>query len=218
MYLSTTARLFFASLALLAGFAACTPSTDTEPDTPNTGPLTPPPVESFEKVEINEAKFSDRMDDLLAGLFPDYKEEKMQAVDQTPKFKEANRSIYRKFRRTEPIEIALSKSAYPRLSVKAFRFSKPSIAQKVAVDWLGSHEHSGDSIVLGEEIEALKSPPHFCALYQSELFLIQTSCIYQHATYDEMRTRFEAWAKGVGVDMAWEITCAAGKTVWMELE
>ena len=205
-------------LLLLSGIAACTPSTDTEPDTPGTEPLNPPQVDALEKVEIQEAKFSDRMDDLLAGLFPDYREEKMQQVDQTPKFKEANRSIYRKFRRAEPIEIALSKSAYPRLSVKAFRFSGPAVAQKVATDWLAGHEHSEDSIILGEPIEALKSPPHFCAIFQNELYLIQTSCIYQHPTYDEMRERFQAWAGEIGADMAWEITCAAGKVEWMELE
>lgn len=205
--------------ALLLLFTACGTADvdeDTQPDTPNTEPLDPNerPVES---VEIRPAKFADRADDLLKTLFVDYREEKMQAVDQTPKFKEANRSIYRKFRRSQPIEVALSKNAYPRLTVKAFRFAEQEKAEEVSLRWLSGHETSGDSLVLGGPIDALKSPPHFCALVRNEFYLVQTSCIYQHESYDEMRERFEAWAKRSEATHAWEITCEAGKVRWVDL-
>lgn len=205
--------IFFLLLAACLIWAACgedSPS-DNAPQEPSAAQDSSGGINS---VEIQAAKFSDRVEDMMEVLFVDYHEEKMDQMDQTPSFKTANRSIYRKFRRVEPIEIDMTPNAYPRLSMKAFRFAEAGLARKEATAWLAGMEHSEDSIVLGQPIRALKSPPYFCALRQNELYLVQASCIYQHPSYDEMRERFHAWAAASGVELGWEITCAAGKVEW----
>ena len=165
-----------------------------------------------EAVPEKQLTFAERIGVLCDTLFSDYRDQDMQIVDRFPKFKRANQSIYRRFRRKDPIKIDINPRVYPRLTLKAFRFGDEKSALAAVEEWLNEMESSEDQIELGKPVEALKSPPYFCAVLGTQFIAVQSSCLYQHASYDEMRNRFFGWVLGQeDVRFAWEITCSAGK-------
>jgi len=205
--------LFGAGLAL-SGCQEAPPATEpSAANQPASG--SPDASQSIETVQTRTVSFSQRVQALCDTLFPEYREQELSPVDKMPRFPRANQSLYRQFRRSKPVRIEINPRVYPRVTLKAFRFADAKTADRTVDQFLNGHEHSRDTIVIGHPVEAFKSPPHFCAVLGSQFILLQTSCLYQHPTYDEMRKRFFAWVEGqADVRYTWEVTCEAGKIDW----
>ena len=206
--------LFCLLILLTLPFAGCEEeqATNSEKETPTEVEKEASEVAGLESVPETQLTFAERINVLCDTLFSDYRKQDMQVVDKFPKFKRANQSIYRRFRRKDPIKVEINPRVYPRLTLKAFRFGDEKSAKAAVEEWLNEMESSEDKIELGKPVEALKSPPYFCAVLGTQFISVQSSCLYQHPTYDEMRNRFFSWVLAqADVRFAWEVSCSAGK-------
>ncbi len=168
---------------------------------------------AVEAVRDQPVTFKGRIEELCDTLFTDYKQQEMDPVDKFPRFNRSNQNVFRLYRRSQPIKSKVNPRVYPRLTLKAYRFGDEKSVDATVEEYLNGQESSADQIELGDNIEALKSPPQFCAILGSQFILLQTSCIYEHPTYDEMRERFFGWVESqADVRYAWEVTCEAGRT------
>ncbi len=147
-------------------------------------------------------------------VLDEYKKVKMDPLDQLPKFNEANETIFQRFQKKKPTKVDRGMKTYPRFILKSYRFATENAADEAVTNWLNSFDSSADSIALGQEVKAVKSPPLFCALREDAFFILQTSCVYQHESLDSLKERYFNWMEDTGGRMAWEIGCDAGRLTY----
>lgn len=152
--------------------------------------------------------FSQRFERFVTTVFePDYKRRKMDPMDRFPQFKEAPQSTFVRLQKAQPISNSAGRSVYPRLLVKGYRFPDQKLARSATYDWLAEMEHRPDTIRLGQDVDYIKSPPQFGAISNGELYLVQTACIYQHASYDAVREAFIDFWEKANAAYIFEIEC-----------
>lgn len=182
---------------------------DPDPSTSDVGPSDPDP--SFQQVPTGPQTFSQLVDLFVAELAGDeYKEIKIQPMDQVPHFSEANEAIFLRFQKRQPILGRKEMKVFPRFFLKCYRFGDEAAADMRITKWLNDFDSTADSIALGQEVKAVKSPPAYCGLREECFFLLQTSCIYQGESQDALKERFFSWMEQSGGRMGWEIGCNAG--------
>lgn len=212
--------LFSCLLAYLFLLPSCTEektNTSANSGTPSTTSPTPPPQEkeSVSMVPTGPKNFDQLVTQLITEVIDeDYKETKMDLMDQLPRFNEANQTLFHRFQKRKPVGTKIGK-LFPRFTLKSYRFATEATADKTATTWLNQFDSSADSIQLGEPVKAVKSPPLFCALREESFFILQTACLYQHPSQDSLKADFFAWMEDTGGRMGWEISCKAGELTYI---
>ena len=158
---------------------------------------------------------SEVVDRLLTTVFPDFKEGKMDPFGTIPKFKTARSAIWKRMQRTKPIAIKKTNQAFPRFFLKAYRFPDKKELAKMVTEWLNGHESSQDNISIGDAVEAFKSPPLLCAISGNDFFIVQTGCVYESPEWDASKKAFFEFFDGEEAEYSWEVTCQAGKTIYV---
>lgn len=183
-------------------------------DNPN-GSTNNPDQNAVQTVSTGPKNFTELVELFTVDLIADeYKKVKMDPLDQLPKFNEANESIFLRYQMRKPTQVDRGMKTYPRFILKSYRFATEDAADRAVTGWLNDFESSADSIALGQEVEAVKSPPLFCALREDGFFILQTACVYQHTSLDNLKERFFTWMEDTGGRMGWEISCEAGKLTY----
>jgi|GEM_PF-5203350 len=144
----------------------------------------------------------------------DYKQTKMDPMDALPIFGEANQTLFHRFQKRKPVGTKIGK-LFPRFTLKSYRFATEASADQRVTEWLNAFDSSSDSILLGQAVEAVKSPPLFCALREESFFILQTACLYEHPSQDKLKADYFAWMENTGGRMGWEISCKAGQLIYV---
>lgn len=124
--------------------------------------------------------------------------------------------MFRRMRILKPINIKVGSKVYPRHTVKGYKFASQTAMENQLAEWLNEHESSADSIKIGDDIDALKSPPILIFTTTDQLYMVQTSCMYRGEEWDRIHAAFEELVPDPETVYVLEIGCEAGKTVYLK--
>lgn len=199
------------TILLLISLLALGCREESKPKTSPESPSSNQPSLTLEQADKGTETFSQRSERFNKELFAGrYKSKKMDPMDHFPQFKTAPQSMFRRYQMVKPISNASGKSIFPRVTAKGYRFPSEKVADEAVLGWLNGFDSSEDSISLGQEIKYVKSPPLFAAVWKNEFYIVQTACIYQHSTYDELRDAFNGFWEEEKAKYVLEIDCNGG--------
>lgn len=160
--------------------------------------------------------FRQRSDRMEAAVFGgEFKSTDLGDMEDSPKFKQAREMIFHKQIRLTPIKNSHAGKIIPRILWKSYHFPTYAALQKNMEDWLNSTEHSGAPIVLGNPVDAVKLPPIVCGVFETEVYMMQTSCIYEGPELEALVKRFWEQMKNEKAKYRFRIGCNAGKMVYI---
>lgn len=159
----------------------------------------------------NDADFRSLNDGRIAKVFVNWKSGTLDPMDAFPQYKTATRTDIRRLVRSQPISNDFGKAVYPRILFKAYRFASADALTTEVETWLNSHTHSGGAIQLGKPVETFKSPPLLCYTTDTDLVVVQWSCVYGGADWEADVKRFLGTANEDGATCIWEVTCGTGE-------
>lgn len=143
-------------------------------------------------------------------LFPDYAEIQMDPMEAYPKYKKAQLESFKRMRRKNTISNSYGKAVFPKILLKAYRFSEMKSLTEEVENWIGGLSPDSIKVELGQDVPALKSQPLLCAIIQKDLFVVQTGCVYDGEEWAKDKENFFEKMKVYGAAYAWEIQCNGG--------
>lgn len=144
----------------------------------------------------------------------DYKSVSMDQVDKQPRLLKAIREKFVQYRKKKPVNSKYGKQ-YPRFVWKAWQFSSRKQMETELLEWLNSHDSSDpDSISLGENVDALKSPPLVCAVFDKVFFIAKGACLYGES-WNGIADNFKEVLAGEQPRYHFEIGCEGGKLSYL---
>jgi hypothetical protein len=155
--------------------------------------------------------FEDVVEGWVQGIFPDYKKVEMNPMDAVPQYKTAQKTLFYRIRRKEPISNAYGKAVYPRILVKAYHFAHKEALVKEVETWLNAQEGDTDNITLGSPVKNFKSPPLLCAVVGNDFWMVQFGCVYASKEWTATEELFFAKMTAVNAEYAWKVGCEAGE-------
>jgi hypothetical protein len=156
-----------------------------------------------------------QVDQWTLEIFPDYKKVEMDPMEAYPKYKTAQETIFSRIRMKNPISNAYGKAVYPRLLLKAYRFTSPTTLTQEVEAWLNTLGSATTGIELGQSVKALKSPPLLCAIIENDFFLVQAACVYEGKEWAATKDRFFQAMSSQGASYVWQVKCEGGALVYV---
>lgn len=171
-------------------------------------------IDSVHHEGLFPATLAARMDQLCDSIFEgQFNRIKLEETDLTQHFPGEKETDYRRFVSLKAIKNSFGRGIQPRMTLRATRFADSTALRKNLEDWLNGMEHSGDKIVLGNNVEALKSPPFLCAVVDRDLFILKTACVYTGKEFDQLEALFFNLFRRRNASLMFRVTCEAGKLV-----
>jgi hypothetical protein len=164
---------------------------------------------------VTNLSLGQQVDQWEQQIFPDYKRVEMDPMEAYPKYKTATETIFARIRMKNPISNAYGKAVYPRLLIKAYRFTNPQVLAMEVETWLNTLGSETKGIELGQDVKAVKSPPLLCAIVQNDFLLVQAACVYEGAEWSATEKLFFATLNGQGATYAWKVKCDGGALVYL---
>ena len=178
-------------------------SNPTNPDENITQPQPTPGKPKVPDIEEQTTAFAEK-------VFPDFQPTKMDPMDAFPVFQTTSAYTFRRLQRKKPIDAKVGRT-YPRILLKSYLFPNSEDLEKEVTIWLNGLENSADTIVLGQAVEAVKTPPLLCGITAEHFWMVQAACIYETPEWEADKERFFAEMKARKASYAWEVKCGGGK-------
>ncbi|MCB9233573.1 MAG: hypothetical protein H6581_18090 [Bacteroidia bacterium] len=165
-----------------------------------------------------EMNFETRVREVTQKLFStDFKEDRIDVMEETPRWSNSKKSVFKKYLRQQTIANEYGNKIYIRPIFKAWEFKSEADMRTTLSDWLNGHESSDpDQIELGENVEALKSPPFVCAIRNQEIYMIFSACVFSGEAWDNLKKAFWDEFSQKGTLYLFEVACGAGTLTYLQ--